>query len=138
MQKLELNGFDIYFSELSDPRISRTKLYPLIEILFVVLCGSICGAESWRDFVLFGKEKIDLLRKYYPFENGIASKDTFARVFAVLNPEEFKSCFVTWVKSLQTALNDIIAIDGKTLCGSVIKVMVVLKQGLVLSAATLF
>lgn len=86
MQQLECNGFDIHFSELSDPRISRTKLYPLIEILFVVLCGSICGAESWRDFVLFGKEKIDLLREYYPFENGIASKDTFARVFSVLNP----------------------------------------------------
>lgn len=119
MQRLQYNGFDIHFSELSDPRISRSKLYPLIEILFVVLCGSICGAESWRDFVLFGKEKIDLLREYYPFENGIASKDTFARVFAILNPEEFKSCFVTWVKSLQTALNDIIAIDGKTLRGSV-------------------
>ncbi len=62
---------------------SRKKLYPLIEIMFVVLCGSICGAESWRDFVLFGKERIDLLREYYPFTNGIASKDTFARVFAV-------------------------------------------------------
>ena len=47
-------GFDVYFSKLPDPRISRRKLYPLIEILFVVLCGSICGAESWRDFVLFG------------------------------------------------------------------------------------
>src|SRR5437868_6474582 len=69
MQALALNGFDIYFSELSDPRISRTKLYPLIEILFVVLCGSICGRESWRDFVLFGKEKIDLLRQYYPLQN---------------------------------------------------------------------
>ncbi|MDP3562733.1 MAG: ISAs1 family transposase, partial [Legionellaceae bacterium] len=121
MQRLQHNGFAIHFSELSDPRISRSKLYPLIEILFVVLCGSICGAESWRDFVLFGKEKNDLLRVYYPFENGIASKHTFARVFAVLNPEEFKSCFVTWVKSLQTALNDIIAIDGKPLRGSVMQ-----------------
>ena len=74
MQRLQHNGFDIHFSELCDPRISRSKLYPLIEILFVVLCGSICGAESWRDFVLFGKEKIDLLRDYYPFENGIASR----------------------------------------------------------------
>ena len=47
-------GFDVYFSTLPGPRISRKKLYPLIEILFVVLCGSICGAESWRDVVLFG------------------------------------------------------------------------------------
>ena len=114
----EHKGFDVYFSKLSDPRVSRKKLYPLIEILFVVLCGSICGAESWRDFVLFGKEKIDLLMEYYPFANGIASKDTFARVFAVLDPEAFKSCFVSWVKSLQSALQDVIAIDGKTLCNS--------------------
>ena len=83
-------GFDVYFSKLPDPRISRKKLYPLIEILFVVLCGS----------------------------NGIACKDTFARVFAVLDPEAFKSCFVSWVKSLQSALQDVIAIDGKTLCNS--------------------
>ncbi|MFY7697234.1 MAG: transposase family protein [Legionella sp.] len=47
--------------------MSRRKLYPLIEILFVVLCGSICGAESWRDFVLFGESKIDRLKKHYPF-----------------------------------------------------------------------
>ncbi|MFY7698572.1 MAG: transposase family protein [Legionella sp.] len=46
--------------------MSRRKLYPLIEILFVVLCGSICGAESWRDFVLFGESKIDLLKKHDP------------------------------------------------------------------------
>lgn len=118
MQALELNGFDVYFSALPDPRVSRKKLYPLTEILFVALCGSICGAESWRDFVLFGKEKIDLLREYYPFANGIASKDTFARVFAVLDPEAFKTCFITWVKSLQSSLEDVIAIDGKTLCNS--------------------
>ncbi len=73
-------GFDVYFSKLPDPRIYRKKLYPLIEILFVVLCGSICGAESWRDFVLFGESKIDLLKEYYPFANGIACKDTFAIV----------------------------------------------------------
>ena len=90
-------GFDVYFSKLPDPRISRKKLYPLIEILFVVLCGSICGAESWRNFVLFGESKIDLLKEYYPFSSGIACKDTFARVFAVLDPEAFKSCFVSWV-----------------------------------------
>ena len=50
--------FDNHFGMLKDPRVNRTKLYPLVEILFVVLCGSICGAESWRDFVLFGKEKL--------------------------------------------------------------------------------
>ncbi len=114
-------SFDTYFGKLDDPRIDRHKLYPLMEVLFVVLCGSICGAESWRDYVLFGREKIDFMREHYPFINGIPSKNTFARMFAALNPEEFKHCFVEWVKTLQKTLNSVIAIDGKTLCNSMDK-----------------
>ena len=55
-------AFELHFGVLNDPLVKRSKLYPLTEILFVVLCGTICGAESWRDFVLFGKEKIEFLR----------------------------------------------------------------------------
>lgn len=119
MEKDVSQAFEAHFSSLKDPRIKRKKLYPLVEILFVVLCGTICGAESWRDFVLFGKEKSDFLKRYFPFIHGIPSKDTFARLFAVLDPEAFKACFIEWVKSLQAALEDIIAIDGKTLCNSI-------------------
>ncbi len=52
------------------------------------------------------------MRSNIRYTNGIASKDTFARVFAVLDPEAFKSCFVSWVKSLQSTVHDVIAIDG--------------------------
>ena len=114
-------SFESHFGDLKDPRIKRLKLYPLTEILFVVLCGTICGAESWRDFVLFGKEKLVFLRQHYLFEHGIPSKNTFARVLAALDAEAFKRCFIEWVRSLQNVLNDIIAIDGKTLCNSLDK-----------------
>ena len=107
-----------HFSNLKDPRINRKKLYPLMEIIFVVLCGSICGAESWHDFVIFGNGKVEFLRQYFHFKNGIPSKNTFACVFSALCPEAFKSCFIEWVKSLQENLKNIIAIDGKTLRGS--------------------
>ena len=118
MNSAASRGFEECFSNLRDPRISRKKLYPLTEILFVVLCGAICGAESWRDYVLFGKEKLDFLREHFPFTNGIPSKNTFARVFGSLDPECFKACFIDWVKSLQSVLSGVIAIDGKTLRGS--------------------
>ena len=118
MENEEGLGFESYFIKLNDPRIDRKKLYPLIEILFVVLSGMVCGAESWRDFVLFGNEKLEFLRRYFPYENGIPSKDTFARLFAVLDPEAFKVFFVEWVQSLQKALEKVIAIDGKRLCNS--------------------
>jgi hypothetical protein len=48
MTKPVSDDFVACFSKLDDPRIDRKKLYPLQEVLFVVLCGSICGAESWR------------------------------------------------------------------------------------------
>jgi predicted transposase YbfD/YdcC len=121
MNKDVSESFESHFGDLKDPRIKRLKLYPLTEILFVVLCGTICGAESWRDFVLFGKEKLIFLRQHYSFEHGIPSKNTFARVLAALDTEAFKHCFIEWVQSLQNVLNDIIAIDGKTLCNSLDK-----------------
>jgi predicted transposase YbfD/YdcC len=104
-----------HFSNLKDPRIDRKKLYPLMEILLIVLSGAICGADSWRDFVIFGKEKKEFFKQYFPYKNGIPSKNTFARVFAALCPASFKTCFIEWVQSLQEILHDVIAIDGKTL-----------------------
>lgn len=104
-----------HFDKLEDPRIDRKKLYPLSEILFVVLCASICGAQSWRDFVTFGEEKLDYLRQFLPFIHGIPSKNTFAHVLAALEPASFKACFIQWIQSFQSALKDVIAIDGKTL-----------------------
>jgi len=107
-----------YFSEIEDPRINRHKLYPLDEIFLTTLCAKICDAESWEDIQDFGEAKIDFLRRYLPYENGIPSHDTFARVFSLLDPQPFRECFVSWVKSLQSYLPDIVSIDGKTLRGS--------------------
>lgn len=112
------DGFQSHFEQLPDPRIERKKLYPLTEILFVTLCGSVCGAESWRDYVLFGEEKLDFFKKYFSFEHGIPSKNTFARVFSALDSEAFKSCFIEWVKSFQEQIKGVIAMDGKRLRAS--------------------
>ncbi|MEI8129519.1 MAG: transposase family protein [bacterium] len=48
-EKNKLQTFLDYFSNLDDPRVERNKLFPLDEILLVVLCGTICGAEGWED-----------------------------------------------------------------------------------------
>lgn len=110
--------FQEHFGKMTDPRVERTRLYPLEEILFVLLCGSICGAESWRDFVMFGQEKLNFLREYFPFSAGIPCKNTFARVCAALEPEPFGACFLAWAASLKRVPGEVIAIDGKTLCNS--------------------
>lgn len=111
-------GFREHFGQIPDHRMDRTKFYPLEEVLFVLLCGALCGAESWRDFVAFGQAKLPFLREFFPFTAGIPSKNTFARVCASLDPETFRTCFIAWVTSLHPIANEVIAIDGKTLCNS--------------------
>jgi predicted transposase YbfD/YdcC len=107
------------FSQLEDPRIERQKLYPLIEIVFLVVCAKICGAESFREYVRFGQAKITLLQERLPFVKGIPSKATLSRVFTLINPELLKGCFIGWMKTLYVSvMDDIIPIDGKTLRGS--------------------
>jgi predicted transposase YbfD/YdcC len=108
-------GFLDYFDDLEDPRVNRTKIYPLNEILFIVICAIICGADSWRDFVDFGETKVDYLKKFYPFANGIPSKNTFSRVMSAINPIKFKECFLEWMRCVQIKVQDVIAIDGKAL-----------------------
>jgi DDE_Tnp_1-associated/Transposase DDE domain len=116
--KLLAEGFEACFEELEDPRIDRKKLYPLHEILFVVLCGSLSGADSWRELVTFAHTKLSLFKEYFEFANAIASKNTFCRVFAALDPGVFQGCFMQWAQGLEGALSGVVAIDGKTLRGS--------------------
>jgi predicted transposase YbfD/YdcC len=108
-----------HFIQMSDPRIDRTKRHKLIEILTITICAVICGADSWVAIELYGCTKYEWLKSFLELPNGIPSHDTFARVFALINPQEFQSCFLNWMKSIQKITSgEVVAIDGKTLCGS--------------------
>lgn len=105
-----------YFAEIEDPRTSggNTK-YKAHEILLITLGAILCGADSWRDLVEYGKLKLEFLRTFFPYEYGVPSKNTFYRFFAALKPGAFKECFLSWVNSLKLIDEEVIAIDGKTL-----------------------
>jgi predicted transposase YbfD/YdcC len=108
-----------HFSKVKDPRIDRTKRHRLQDILLIAICGVICGADSWVDIELFGKTKIGWLKTFLKLPNGIPSHDTFGRVFAALNPEEFERSFMEWVQAInELTQGQVIAIDGKQLRGS--------------------
>lgn len=104
------------FANLPDPRVERTKLHLLSDMVVIALCAAICGANSWADVERFGEAKIDWLLRFLDLPNGIPSHDTFSRVFARLDTSEFLTCLHNWLRSLGLALKEKhVAIDGKTL-----------------------
>ena len=74
-------------NDISDPRMEGKVQHKLSTIIFVALCGVLCGCESWGDIRDYCKVKRDWLSQYISLENGIPSSDTFRRVFTLLNPD---------------------------------------------------
>lgn len=108
-----------HFADLPDPRINRTKLHLLSDILVIALCAVICGADDFVEIVLFGRAKEAWFRERLALPNGIPSHDTFNRVFGRLDPKALDQCFRSWIQAVQTALprqaGEVINLDGKTL-----------------------
>jgi predicted transposase YbfD/YdcC len=108
-------GIGEYFAELDDPRVDRTKLHRLEDIILVVICAVVSGAETWNDIEEWGRMKADWLHTFMELPNGIPSHDTFARVFGLLDPGQFEQCFVNWVRAAYTVSGgQVVAMDGKT------------------------
>jgi len=105
-----------YFADLEDPRIERAKQHKLLDIVVVAICGVICGADGWVGIQEFGESKEEWFSTFLELPNGIPSHDTFGRVFARLDPDQFHTCFVNWISAVsELTEGQVIAIDGKTL-----------------------
>lgn len=106
------------FEGLEDPR-SRVCPHALEEILFVALCATLSGAESFAGMAQWGRCQEEWLRQFLPLEHGVPSHDTIDRVFARLDPGQFGACFIEWMRRLCPELENLvedghIAIDGKS------------------------
>ncbi len=116
MENEVLPAIENHFCDLTDPRIDRTKLHKLLDILVIAICAVIAGADNWEDVEEFGKARLEWFRTFLELPNGIPSHDTFTRVFARLDPEQFQACFLRWMSAVSEVTGgQVIAIDGKVL-----------------------
>jgi len=114
-QSVATPDFLTHFEGIKDPRQARKVVYPLDEVLLLVLCAVISGAQGWVSIALYGQKKLDLLRRFLPFEDATPSHDQLGILFSRLDMEQFQHCFMTWIGSLHEVLEGVIAVDGKTL-----------------------
>jgi len=102
--------------DIPDPRMERTKLHKLEDILTISICAILCGVESFEDMEVFGEAKQEWFKTFLDLPHGIPSHDTFNRLFAALDPEKFMDAFMRWTQALRGAVDEeIVAMDGKAL-----------------------
>lgn len=107
-----------HICDLEDPRIPGMVSYPLDEVLLTALVGLICRAEDFDEIEDICAELLDWMRRFLPFEHGVAPAQTLRRTFARLDPRRLEEAFASWTASLAERVRGVIAVDGKTVRGS--------------------
>src|SRR5918999_1950178 len=109
-------SIEAYLGELTDPRVARTRVHHLGDLVTIALCAVVCGANDWVAVETFGRAKAAWLRTFLALPGGIPSHDTFGRVFARLDPDEFRARFLAWVRAVSgpEPADGIVAVAGKT------------------------
>src|SRR4051794_41935223 len=112
-------SFERHFEDLQDPRVDRPRKHPLINIVFMTVCGVLSGANSVAAIHEFALDRRGRLAGYLDLSGGIPSEDTLGRVLARLDPGAFEKGLLSWIRDVQELTADrVVVIDGKTLRGS--------------------
>ena len=115
-----------YFQDIDDPRRDHGKRHELVDVLILSLSGFLCGAESWVDVADYARTKQEWFETFLDLPSGIPSHDTFDRIFRLLDPDQLTSALQRWLEDMAADIRGLkkgqIAIDGKTLRGSIDRV----------------
>jgi predicted transposase YbfD/YdcC len=103
-----------HFSAIKDTRQPCKVAYPLREVLFLVVCGTIASGDDYDDIVDWGEAHLSFLRGFAEFHHGIPCVDWLRTVMNRLDPELFNACFSSWVAECWPDKPALVAIDGKT------------------------
>jgi predicted transposase YbfD/YdcC len=103
-----------HLAQIKDTRQAWKVAYPLREVLFLVVCGTIASGDDYEDIVDWGKAHLSFLRGFAEFHFGIPCADWLRCVMNRIDPELFRDCFTSWVAECWPDKLGLVAIDGKT------------------------
>ena len=103
-----------HLATIKDSRQSWKVAYPLREVLFLVVCGTIASGDDYDDIADWGEAHLSFLRRFAEFHHGIPCADWLRMVMNRIDPDLFAACFSSWVAECWPDKPDLVAIDGKT------------------------
>lgn len=109
------DGLLRFFRSMRDPRAANAR-HPFSDVLTIAILAVLCGSESWEAVEAWGRGNAEWLGEFLELPHGVPSHDTFDRVFGMLDPLAFETCFTDWTRTLiDNGAGLFIAVDGKTL-----------------------
>ena len=66
-----LESLHKHFADVSDPRQAGKVEHPLINIIFITICGVLCGADNWVAIEAFGNAQVEWLSQFLDLTKGI-------------------------------------------------------------------
>lgn len=103
-----------YFATITEARQPCKVMYPLGEVLGLVICATIAACDDYDDIVLWGNAHLSFLRRLAPYHWGVPCADWLRVVMNRIDPDLFSACFRDFVADMLPGSVDQIAIDGKT------------------------
>ena len=117
-EKSRLGALLQHFSVIEDPRQEWRVLYPLPEILLLVVCGTIADCDDYEAIVAWGEQHLSFLRRFLPYERELPGARWLTLLMNRIDPALFSACFTAWVHEVwpdrSGSATDVVAIDGKT------------------------
>lgn len=106
------------FKQVEDPRVSDNRSYSLINLLVIILCAILAGANTITDIHDYAQLKRDLFKRILKMEE-VPSYNVFWWLLTRLNPNHIENCLIHWIQSMPDEdKHKLIAIDGKYLRGA--------------------
>ena len=113
-EKPRLKALLDHLSAIEDPREPWRVAHPLREVLFLVVCGTICDSDDYDGIAEWGEAHLDFLRRYLPYHHGVPGGRWLTILMNRINPALFSAAFTAWVRETWPDRPDFVAIDGKT------------------------
>lgn len=100
---------EIYFSLVEEDRDERYTTYSLSYILFMVMCGIICGCKDLEEMVEVLENKIEVIQKYIEIER-IPCLSTFSNILSELKVLQVELCILSICRNV---VNDTLIVGEK-------------------------
>ena len=105
------------FGIIEDKRHPSYVIYPLADVLIIIMCAVICGLDGLAEIVVLAQKKAELFKRKFGIEQ-IPSKPTFSRILNMMDGEEVAKVIIEIMRErarFMAHMGNILAVDGKAI-----------------------